>query len=337
MGCRDFEFLETVQHIGVYPFPENIPVSNLLKGYLFIYLYVSFIILEFLVSLQFKVYKVLIPEGHRDAVRRFFSNYIWSIITYFINQKKIKLIISGDIDLLQTEQVIDFHLMKQLENAIVISNHRSLFDFILIYYIKTIVERRTNLESINLKFFNWNEFWSVPKLTLFWQMVMNDENWFMNYADMEPYLNKQLSKNSNNWIVLFPEVNILTERTKFIQNQQGEKYYLPKLMNVLYPRFANFNKIFKFINSKRNTELNNFRNLIDFTILYYNPIKNQFINPTLFEILTFKQPYFIIYIDMKVKSINKLPTKPKKLEKWLENNWCEKDKIIDVLERQFKI
>lgn len=319
--------MELLGHIGIYPISKDLTVSNLIKGYILIWIFIHFIIINGIVSLHLKVASFFIPESTVVFVKSFISQSFWNALIYLINKRRIKIIVGG-LDLSDGAK-----LNSQLKNSIVISNHRSLFDFILIYYLKNLMERASN-DHIELSFFNWNLLWKVPSIRSIVEFFQNDENWSFDLLSLEKNISNLTKNFRNNWIVHFPEVNIITEHNLFLQNQQVEQFYLPKLNETLYPRFNNFNNLINIINSNQNSPI---RNVIDLTILYYNPVKNIFNSPSLLEILTLKQPFFIISIDVKMRPLSKLPTKQRKLEKWLENEWCEKDKTIELMQKQLKI
>jgi len=319
--------MELFARIGVYPFPQDLTISNTIKGYLLIWIFLNFIVINGIVSLYLKFFGFFASESAILLGKSWIAQRFWTSLIYLINKRKIKIIVNG-LDLKDKAQ-----LNNQLKNSVVISNHRSLFDFILIYYLKNLVEKTTN-DQIELSFLNWNSLWKVPSIKTVVEFFKNDENWTLVPLVLENKLTSLIRNFRNNWIVHFPEVNVFTEHNLYLQNQQVEKFYLPKLNNSLYPRFNNFINLIDVINVHQACPI---QNLIDLSIVYYNPVKNVFKNPSLFEILTLKQPYFIINIDVKVKPINKLPTKQRKLEKWLENDWCEKDKTIEMMQKQLKI
>jgi hypothetical protein len=156
----------------------------------------------------------------------------------------------------------------------------------------------------------------------------------MNKIQLKTEVNNLLTKNKFNWIVHFPEANIFEENVQIIHHYQAELNYLPQYKELLYPRLKNFTN---FIESQKNNNHTSIKSLLDLTILYYHPIKETFINPTIFEIMTVKQPVLIVHIDFKLRPLSKLPTKPRRLERWLEEDWSEKDKMIDAIKTQLKM
>ncbi|CCH41206.1 putative membrane protein [Wickerhamomyces ciferrii] len=353
------QIMELLSHIGIYPSTLNLTLTNKFKGFLLIWVFIKFILVNGWVNLHLFLwnwvsnwigFKWVITITYN--IKLIISLWFWQSLIYLINKRKIKIIISG-LDLNN-----DLEKLKILNesNCLCLSNHRSLFDFILIYYIKTLVAKKSNhaanngnttLDSIDLNFINWNSIWRIPSLHTIWNFLTNDENWVIQPNQLELQLNQIINQNNeltdlkSNWFIHFPEVNIINDYSLALQNQQLDQYLIPKLNETLYPRFKNFNNIVSTItkinNNTASSSSNQFKNLIDFSIVYYNPLQNNFKNPNLFEILTLKQPFFIINIDIKFKLISKLPLREKKLEKWLEHLWLEKDKTIEMMQKQLKI
>ncbi|KAH3677095.1 hypothetical protein WICMUC_001850 [Wickerhamomyces mucosus] len=339
---------DLVRNLGLYPIPQELQsMRNLLKAWVILFCFVVIFLINAYIRFKLSIFvkfSIISPTFHRSSLM-FFNKAFWNAILYLINKKKIKIIISGiNLNNMNSTSAVSTTDMKDIKlqdfkNSVVISNHRSLFDFILIYYLKTMMETTTHQE-INLSFFNWNEIWSTPNLSLLWAILNNDENWEYNKVQLEKTLRNMVNESdpakTSNWIVHFPEVNIFDEKTHSAQTHQADKFYLPKLNELLYPRFNNFSNLIAIL-QKSNSGFYGFKNLIDLTILYYNPLKNMFVQPKLFEILSLKQPILIINIDLKFKPLNKLPFKQRKLEKWLELDWCEKDKVIEVMQKNMRI
>lgn len=317
---------ELCSDIGLYPVPLGLSVSNLIKGWFLVTLFTLFCLVDFQLSTWTHIISFVIPESTTTILRKILNDAFWQLLLYLINKRKIKIIISGI-------NLKDVQVQQQLKSSIVISNHKSLFDYMLMYYLKTLVEKASG-EPVLLSFFNWNLVWQAPGLKLFRRLWQNDENWEMNVVELEQSLQTLTQTSANNWIAHFPEVNICTNTNWVIQNLQLDKHNLPRFEHLLYPRFNNFSNLIKAV---RNNPTSPLKNLLGLTILYYNPVKNIFTNPTLFEIVTLKQPVFIISVDFHIKHISKLPLKARKLDKWLENEWLEKDKILDAMQTQLKL
>lgn len=219
----------------------------------------------------------------------------------------------------------------ELESAVIISNHQSLGDHILMAFLARYVNnqefKKSNAEGSNntsyfltlprINFFTWFSIWQIPNLNTWFNMFKSDENW-----EIESHLTKslphdQLHSKFIEWIVLFPEVNVFSERDLLLQNHSAKKYFLPPFTNVLYPRFSALANIIRGLASNN---INKFTRLYDITILY----KKQ---PSLLEFfISGNQIDVQVYI--KKRLISKIPINRYKLEKYLEYTWVEKDKLI---------
>lgn len=159
-------------------------------------------------------------------------------------------------------------------------------------------------------------------------MTKCDENWELEKQLSDVFFNKVLSSKNVEWIVMFPEVNIWSQNDYSLHRQQSEKYYLPILENLLYPRFSSF---YNLISTFHNKKVNQFSNLYDVTILYQRPLKpgtySPFTPPTLLQIFSSQEPISVT-IHIKSRLLSRVPGKRKRLERWLEHEWVSKDRLI---------
>lgn len=272
------------------------------------------------------------------------------------------------------------------ENALIISNHRSLVDHVIFPFLtrrtlgkfgenlidsdsdtetkkepkkepkkevkkgsKIKFKLLTNEEDIFAKdlssmmiprvmFFTWYELWAVPTVEYFKHISQADENWELDGETLVSIFHTFLDTpqpNSTQWIATFPEVNIFSEKDLKMQNILGEKHYLPAFENVLYPRFGNFANAIGGLYKTRYTRL------YDSTIIYYNRNKItgeivDFKSPSLLSILGVRDSNIetVILVHITGKFLSHIPLKRSKLEKYLENRWIKKDKLIAKLEKR---
>lgn len=187
------------------------------------------------------------------------------------------------------------------------------------------------------KFFTWFEIWGIPTIDYFTHISQADENWEMDGETLVTVFQNFLESSSNitQWLTLFPEVNMFTEKDLRMQNISGEKHYLPIFEHVLYPRFGGF------ANAIGGLYKTNFTRLYDVTLLYYNR------NKTTGEIISFDPPSLlnilglrdwnvetVILVNVAGKFLSRVPLKRNKLEKYLENRWIKKDKLIKKLQKR---
>ncbi|GME69100.1 unnamed protein product [[Candida] boidinii] len=197
-----------------------------------------------------------------------------------------------------------------------------------------------------IKFFTWFSIWSIPNFKLMKNILLVDENWELSTNLNFEIFNElikltKLAKSDLNlqnmkpiWLILFPEVNIFSKRDYYLQSELIEKYYLPKLNNLLYPRYSGIYNTIKALN------YSNFSKLLDITIIYYRINKQNgdliFQSPNLIEILFNNLPNgykYNVLINVREKNLNKISDKRAKLEKWLERRWVKKDTIIENLKK----
>lgn len=190
------------------------------------------------------------------------------------------------------------------------------------------------------KFFTWFEIWSIPTIDYYQHISQADENWEMDGETLVSVFQNYFESSSSStttsqWLTLFPEVNILTEKDLRMQNISGEKHYLPILENVLYPRFG------AFANAVGGLYKTDFTRLYDITLLYYNRNKVtgeilDFNPPTLLNILGLRNWNIetVLLVNVSGKFLSRVPLKRNKLEKYLENRWIKKDKLISKLKKR---
>lgn len=190
-------------------------------------------------------------------------------------------------------------------------------------------------EKLNLpvtNFFSWFLVWRVPTIKILLHMLKSDENWEIDQKSLGFVFSRLLRSKLSQWIVLFPEVNIWTKEGAGLQRQLSNKYYLPHLNHLLYPRFSGFANI---ISALESSKPHPYSNLYDVTILYsqrhlkhflYNP-------PSLLEMFSCRNQ-IIVTIHIKVRPVSRIPVKRQKLERYLEHLWRHKDKLLCQLKTE---
>ncbi|CUM47930.1 uncharacterized protein AC631_05126 [Debaryomyces fabryi] len=209
-----------------------------------------------------------------------------------------------------------------------------------------------NLTLPRINFFTWFKLWRIPSIRVLINLAKCDENWELENTLSKIVFGKILKSKVPEWIVLFPEVNIWTEEDSSLQKIQSEKFYLPTLQNILYPRFSAFYNVVSTLNSK---EYSKFNQLYDVSVLYeskttgtmtltnkqpasesiaISPLQKSLnsemnlVSPSLLDIFSSENP-ITVHIHVKSKRLLRVPTKRSKIEKWLENTWVEKDKFLE--------
>ncbi|ODV83279.1 hypothetical protein CANARDRAFT_209231 [[Candida] arabinofermentans NRRL YB-2248] len=267
--------------------------------------------------------KYIMPLQRLDY-KRFFTTGFWMLCIYILELNGVEIEIIGD--------------QLEVEDALIISNHCSLVDYIIFPYLilestkdkQAIQEDLSTINLPRLNFFTWFSIWDIPNFRLFRNIYQSDENWELNDDTLQITFNKFLDSNERfvEWLITFPEVNIFSLKDWKLQKSLNEKYYLPNLNNLLYPRYSSFKNV---INGLYGSQ---FTRLYDITIIYYT--KNelgeiQFKNPNILEIFGLSDDKYSIKIHIKAKLMSRLYINKTRLDKWLENKWVKKDKLITTL------
>lgn len=143
---------------------------------------------------------------------------------------------------------------NRVMTTLLISNHRSINDYVLINYLLqhsgynsiSFANKREILKNFwstgelsfpRLKFLTWGKVVNFPHLSLIKNILIKDENSFV----MPKEIKQHLSKDGNEVVTIFPEVNILTTELSIVQRKLNQDYsFVAKFYNVLYPRFKSF-------------------------------------------------------------------------------------------------
>ena len=216
----------------------------------------------------------------------------------------------------------------EIESAVVISNHQSLADHIVMAYLarltnaralkwKVLSESSYFLTLPRINFFTWFSLWQIPNFLTWFNMAKCDENWELESNFLQKFFHGVTSSKFPEWIIVFPEVNIITERDLELQNLQSKKFFLPQFNNVLYPRFS---ALYNVLHGLSLLKSKKFTRLYDITICYKKP-------PSLLDLFASTTPVEVT-IFIKKRLLSKIPSKRPKLEKYLEYTWEEKDKLL---------
>lgn len=210
------------------------------------------------------------------------------------------------------------------EPAIILANHASLLDHVLMTHLAS-RETPNQREKPRVSFFTWFSLWSLPSSRTIRNMAKVDENWELSASAADQIFGSILISPVHDWIVLFPEVNIWSEEAKDRQNRLGNRYFLPSLRHLLYPRVQSVASVSAALNGKYKVW-----RLYDVTIGYFQRDEDHnltLVRPSLFDLVLSREETLVI-IHVKERPIKKIQCKRSKLERWLEKVWVEKDSII---------
>ncbi|SMN20521.1 similar to Saccharomyces cerevisiae YOR298W MUM3 Protein of unknown function involved in the organization of the outer spore wall layers [Maudiozyma saulgeensis] len=165
------------------------------------------------------------------------------------------------VPILFTEKSEEFKIIENniLVTTLIISNHRSINDYILIYHLiyeqlnstedkfsKATILKQLWFENdiskynnlLRIRFIGWGNIFKLIQVEILKDIAIKDEN---SKITSKSVLNL-LKKNGNEIMIVFPEVNILTTELGMMQRKINENYspFVSKFYNVLYPRFNTF-------------------------------------------------------------------------------------------------
>ena len=192
------------------------------------------------------------------------------------------------------------------ESAIIIANHASLLDHVVLAHLAQ-HETDETMAKPRVSFFTWFSLWTLPSTRAIRNMAKLDENWELSLNAGVQIFKSVLNSSVNDWIVIFPEVNIFNSESKSRQEYLGNKYFLPKLQHLLYPRTQS---VFSFFARNEDSTVS-------------------LINPTLLDLFAAKSETLVV-VHVKQHLIKKLKYKRPRLERWLEKVWLEKDAVVQA-------
>lgn len=161
----------------------------------------------------------------------------------------IRLVITGDLD---TEGNADLGNLR-----FVLSNHRSIFDYILLQYIF----QNKQIDKVSPNYMlTWGRLVKIPGIRTMINIFKKNENYKIKSS-------KVLDKYDNNTpVILFPEVNVMTKEVKIIHDklcvQEGTRIF----KETLSPRYDSFLKLVGVVSKSENIENEYFFNV---TLTYY--------------------------------------------------------------------
>lgn len=200
------------------------------------------------------------------------------------------------------------------------ANHQSLVDFLVIQLLQ---HNQLVTVPVQVNFFSWFNLWRVPTFKTIYHMIKCDENWELSQSWTTQIFGRVVESAKPEWVVLFPEVNIHSPITAYLQRLQSERYGLPYFDNVLYPRYSGILNAVTAVN----TVSDKFRKFYDLSISYDLP-------RTLIGLFA-GDP---VRVTVRVRSwpMQKVPRRRKRLEKFIESIWVAKEDALEKLQVESK-
>lgn len=230
-------------------------------------MYVNFwetipIIGEYKIKLYDNMFKfmvcTLIPRIH-DLVTIWELFFNLTVVEQFFQNKE-------NIQIMFTEQSEELKIVENnmLLTTLIMSNHRSVADYLLLYYIlfHKLISGNEKLSKVDILIEYWYDndiskyeyllqvnfigcgnIFRMIQLSMMKDIMIKDENFKISHKDVTKFF----KQNGNSLAVIFPEVNILTTELSMIQGKINQDYspYVSRFYNVLYPRFNAFTGIIR--------------------------------------------------------------------------------------------
>lgn len=171
-----------------------------------------------------------------------------------------------NVQIMFTEQSEELKLVdhNMLLTTLIMSNHRSVNDYLIIYYIlhHKLISEKGKLSKMNIliefwydndiskyeyllqvNFIGWGSIYRMIQLNIMKEIIIRDENYKISHKDIIKFFNQ----NGNSLAVIFPEVNILTTELSMIQGKINQDYspFVSRFYNVLYPRFNTLTEVMR--------------------------------------------------------------------------------------------
>lgn len=212
------------------------------------------------------------------------------------------------------------------ENCIVICNHQSLLDNFVLN--KVALDTGLDASCFFYEYKHCARLFSVRGLI---NMMLRKHNWHVPEELLPDTFSEVLESPvrgyGGKWVVIYPEAQTMTLTDLHTQRMQCIREGCKPMLNLLYPRFNSFYDTLEFLREC------DFTCVLNVTIAYYNvkdPTKPYKGIPTysdiLFSIKEWEIHVFIYRIPML-----KIPTREKRVTKWLEKKWYAKDAFTSKL------
>lgn len=310
--------MELLEHLGILVAPSPTIESILYKARGLVTLWILFNMCFWYHWLSFwMLITALFFPDLAEFVKRGSSYVFWSACLLLSELNRVKIEVTGD--------EMDPFL------AVIIANHQLLADYVVLTALAHKLKAQAKLagkcrsEAVpQVNFFTWFTLARAPTVKALCNLARCDENWELAQLQSDRVFRRVRDSEGPEWVVVFPEVNIWTSRTAYLQSIQAQKYFLPALSRVLYPRFSSFANTMALlrgeIGPKRALK---FTLLYDVLIVHSKPV-------TLLEFFSCKEPHTVT-IHVKQRSLEKVPLKRQKMDKWLERTWVDKNKLVGSL------
>lgn len=315
--------MEIVQHLGFFFEPHPTVESSLykLRGLVTLWLLLNLVCWYHYVSFCMSLMAIFLPDL-AAYTKRLTANFLWRVCIFLSELNRVTIECIGD-------EIDPF-------SAVLLANHQLLADYVVVAALahkprkdasgKKLIQREATPQ---VNFFTWFTLSRAPSVKTLINMLRCNENWELQLQQSDRLFRRVCASSAPEWVVLFPEVNIWTEETAYLQSIHSRRYFLPRMTLVLYPRFSSlYNTVWLLRKERAFTKIPKFTTLYDLLIVHSKPV-------TLLEFFSCKGGHKVV-VNVKQRSFQKVPLRRPKLEKWLENCWVEKNKQIRGMKNTLK-
>lgn len=215
------------------------------------------------------------------------------------------------------------------ENCLVICNHQSLFDYLVLNQVAIDVGLQASCFFYAYK--HCSRLFSLRALI---SMLLRKYDWILPVELLPEVFSAMfespLRQHGGKWVVLFPEVQMFTLTDLQAQRQTLLKQGCRATTSVLYPRFNAFYDTVQLLRDCCYTSV------LNVTISYYNVRNPKRVFrgvPTYLDVLlTCKE--WVVQVDIERVPMSVLSYKERRVTKWLERRWYQKDQQLSSMRRR---
>jgi len=217
--------------------------------------------------------------------------------------------------------------LPEKEDAIVVANHQSWDDFIL---VNSVAFRKRAVKS--LKYFAKDSLKFLPGFG--WGMYLMGQIFVKrNWTSDKKMIDKAFSGIKNDkepvWIITYLEGTRITPEKLIKSHEFAKERNLPILKNVLIPRVKGFTAS---VNSFRNSHV---KFVYDFTIAYSHKEKGFGVMPSIPTLLSTDLSDYRFHIHIRRIPIEEIPNTNEEIYQWAIKLFQEKDNFLEELKHNW--
>lgn len=240
---------------------------------------------------------------------------VWYCIqTVFEKKHKAKITYSGDS-------------IPEKENAIVIVNHRSYDDFLL---VNSVAFRKGMIKS--LKYFAKDSLKFLPAFG--WGMYLMGQifvkrNWTSDQKSINKAYGNIKKEKEPVWIIMYLEGTRINAQKLIQSHEFARKRNLPILNNVLLPRTKGLKAT---LNAFRNSHV---KYVYDFTLVYQHKEKGFAVLPSVAKILSEDLSDYQFHVHIRRIPMEDIPEDENEINEWAIQLYKDKDDLLEEMKHNW--